>query len=155
MQAKDLIRPGILGTEAHSERTTVQALVRTILQPYDDDSSRCRIVVSGPDLPVGAQAVTSLALALHEIATNAAKYGALSLPSGSLRVGWETQGSDFHLEWEEIGGPLIDVPPQAGGFGSVLTERSIADQLGGGIERDWRRDGLKLKLIVPLDRLTV
>jgi two-component sensor histidine kinase len=155
MRAKDLIRPGIMGTEAHSERTTVDAVVRTVLQPYDDGTSRERIVVSGPDVPVGAKAVTSLALALHETATNAAKYGALSEPNGALRVKWETQGGDFHLEWEETGGPEIVAPPQAGGFGSVVTERSIAGQLGGKIEYDWRRSGLKLKVIVPIDHLGV
>jgi len=155
MRAKDLIRPGIMGTEAHSDRTMVNAVVQTILQPYDDGASHERIVTSGPDLPVGATAVTSLALALHETATNAAKYGALSEPNGSIRVKWEAQGGDFHLEWEETGGPVIVAPPQGGGFGTVLTERSITAQLGGKIEYDWRRTGLKLKLIVPLDRLSV
>ena len=155
MRAKDLIRPGIMGTEAHSERTTVDEVVRTVLQPYDDATSRERIVVSGPDVPVGAKAVTSLALALHESATNAAKYGALSEPNGAIRIKWEAQGDDFHLEWEETGGPDIVAPPQASGFGSVLTERSITGQLGGKIQYDWRRNGLKLKVSVPLDRLGV
>jgi two-component sensor histidine kinase len=155
MRAKDLIRPGIMGTEAHSERTTVDEVVRTVLQPYDDGTSPERIVVSGPDVPVGAKAVTSLALALHESATNAAKYGALSKPNGAIRIKWEALGGDFHLEWEETGGPTIIAPPQAGGFGSVLTERSITGQLGGKIEYDWRRNGLKLSVTVPLDRLGV
>jgi two-component sensor histidine kinase len=155
MRAKDLIRPGIMDTEAHSEGTTVDEVVRTVLQPYDDGTSRERIVVSGPDVPVGARAVTSLALAPHETATNAAKYGALSEPNGSIRVKWEARGGDLHFEWEEKGGPVIVALPQAGGFGSVLTERSIVDQLGGKIEYDWRRDGLRLMVTVPLDRLEV
>ena len=153
MRAKDLIRPGIMGTEAHSEQTTVDEVVRTVLQPYEDATSRERTVVSGPDVPVGAKAVTSLALALHESATNAAKYGALSEPNGAIRIKWEAQGDDFHLEWEETGGPDIVAPPQASGFGSVLTERSIAGQLGGKIDYDWRRNGLKMRVTVPLDRL--
>jgi two-component sensor histidine kinase len=70
----------------------VDALVRTILQPYDENSSRERISVSGTDVVVGAPAVTSLALALHESATNAVKYGALSDPNGAIRIRWETQG---------------------------------------------------------------
>jgi two-component sensor histidine kinase len=155
MRAKDLIRPGIMGTEAHTELTTVDEVVRTVLQPYEDGTSSERIVVSGPDVPVGAKAVTSLALALHETATNAAKYGALSEPNGSIRIKWDRQGGDLHFEWEEMGGPVIVAPPQAGGFGSVLTERSIAGQLGGKIEYDWRRNGLKLRVTVPLDRLGV
>ena len=99
LRAKELVRPGIMGTEhAASERTTVGALVRTILQPYDDDTSRERISASGPDVVVGATSVTSLALALHESATNAVKYGALSQPNGAIRIKWETQGDDFSLE---------------------------------------------------------
>ena len=156
LRAKELVRPGIMGTEhAASERTTVDALVRTILQPYDDDSSRERISASGPDVAVGATSVTSLALALHESATNAVKYGALSQPNGAIRIKWETQGDDFRLEWEETGGPAIVVTPDALGFGSVLTERSIVSQLGGRIEYDWQRTGLKLRMTVPLDRLSV
>src|SRR5215470_18083518 len=155
LRAKELVRPGSMGTEHASERTTVDALVRTILQPYDDNTSRERISASGPDVVVGATAVTSLALALHESATNAVKYGALSEPNGAIRIKWETQGDDFRLEWEETGGPAIVVVPNAHGFGSVLTERSIISQLGGKIEYDWQRNGLRLRMTVPLDRLWV
>ena len=156
LRAKELVRPGIMGTEHPvSERTTVDALVRTILQPYDDDTSRERISASGPDIVVGATAVTSLALALHESATNAVKYGALSGPNGAIRIKWQTKDNNFHLEWKETGGPGIIVAPSAVGFGSLLTERSIVSQLGGKIEYDWQRDGLKLSITIPLDRLSV
>jgi two-component sensor histidine kinase len=154
LRAKDLIRPGIMGTEHESKHTTMDALVRTVLQPYEDGSP-ARIVLSGPDVPVGAKAVTGLALALHETATNAVKYGALSRPSGSIRVTWGASGDDLHLEWNEAGGPEINVTPRARGFGSILTERSVTGELGGTIEHDWRRNGLRLKLSVPLDRLAV
>lgn len=152
LRAKDLVRPGIMGTEHQSERTTVDALVRTVLQPYDDGSPN-RIVLSGPVVSVGAKAVTGLALALHESATNAVKYGALSLPAGSVRVRWDVCQDDFQLEWDEVGGPAIEVPPRARGFGSILTESSVTSDLGGNIEYDWRSIGLRLKLRVPLERL--
>ena len=152
LRAKDLVRPGVMGTEHESERTTVDALVRTVLQPYEDGSPD-RIVLSGPSLPVGAKAVTGLALALHETATNAVKYGALSQPSGTIRVTWRADDEDFHLDWDEAGGPEIYVPPRARGFGSILTERSVTGELGGKIEHDWRRNGLRLSLKVPLARL--
>jgi two-component sensor histidine kinase len=156
LQAKELIRPGMMGAEhAALERTTVDALVQTILQPYRDDTARDRISANGPEVVVGATAVTSVALALHESATNAVKYGALSEPNGAVRIKWETQGGNLCLAWEEIGGPSILVSPSAQGFGSVLTERSIVGQLGGTIEYDWRQNGLKLRITVPLDRLSV
>jgi two-component sensor histidine kinase len=156
LRAKELVRPGIMGTEhATSERTTVDELVRTILQPYDDDTARERVSASGPDVVVGATAVTSLALALHESATNAVKYGALSEPNGAIHIKWETLGDDFRLEWEETGGPAIVVAPNVSGFGRVLTDRSIISQLGGKIEYDWQRNGLRLMMTVPLDRLSV
>jgi two-component sensor histidine kinase len=153
LQAKDLVRPGIMGTEHESEQTTMDALVRTVLQPYDDGSPH-RIVLSGPDVPVGAKAVTGLALILHETATNAVKYGALSRPDGSIRVKWATIGNDFCLEWNEIGGPEIEMAPQARGFGSTLTDRSVTGELGGRVEYDWRRHGLRLTLSIPLERLS-
>jgi two-component sensor histidine kinase len=153
VQAKDLVRPGVMGTELQTEGTTVGAVVQTVLRPYDDGTPR--IVISGPDVPVGAKAVTSLALALHETATNAVKYGALSEPGGSIRVNWKALDDDLHLEWKETGGPVIDSPPQANGFGSVLTQRSIAHQLNGKINHEWLRSGLHLTLTVPLDRLAV
>lgn len=152
IRAKDLIRPGIMGTEKESERTTVDALVQTVLQPHDDGNSR--ITVSGPQVPVGAKAATSLALALHETATNAIKYGALSDPNGLINIRWQALGDKFDLQWEESGGPIIVAPPQSTGFGSVLSERSITGQLGGTIEYDWRPSGLKLKVAIPLNQLS-
>ena len=154
LRAKDLIRPGIMGTEHESKHTTMNALVRTVLQPYEDGSP-ARIILNGPDVPVGAKAVTGLALALHETATNAVKYGALSRPGGSVRVTWGASGDDLHLEWDETGGPVIDGAPLARGFGSLLAERSVTGELAGKIEHDWRRNGLRLKLSIPLERLAV
>jgi len=155
LRAKELIRPGIVGTEqATTERTTVDALVRTILQPYEDNTSRTRISVSGPPVVVGATAVTSLALALHESATNAVKYGSLSEPNGAIHIEWDVQGDDLRIEWQEADGPAIAASPHTRGFGSLLTEGSIVNQLGGKIEYDWQPNGLRLNITVPLDRLS-
>ena len=155
LRAKELVHPGIIGPEqAESERTTVDALVRTILHPYEA-SSRPGISVSGPNVHVGANAATGLALALHESATNAVKYGALSKPDGAVRVEWRTRGDELQLEWTETGGPPLVGAPKTRGFGSVLTERSIVSQLGGRIDYDWQGGGLKLTLNIPLRRLSV
>ena len=156
-RANNLVRPGVTGSEQlPGARITMAALARTILLPYaDEKDGQDRIIASGPDVPVSAKAVTSLALVLHESATNAAKYGALSGPGGSIRIRWDMQGNDFHFHWEETGGPAILNPPQARGFGSALAERSIAGQLGGSISYDWRSAGLALKITIPLERLEV
>jgi two-component sensor histidine kinase len=153
LKAKELVRPGFKDEDHVSERTTVCALIRAVLKPYDDAASRERITVSGPEVEVGPNAVTSLALALHETATNAVKYGALSKPGGAIRVTWEMQDDSLHLVWEEFDGPEILVPSQSPGFGTYLTQRSIVNQLGGKLDCDWQRSGLKLRLQVPLSQL--
>jgi len=76
-------------------------------------------------------------------------------PDGTIRIQWQVPDDHLHLEWDETGGPAIAVPPQTRGFGTMVTERSVADQLGGKIEYDWRRNGLKLRVTVPLARLGV
>jgi two-component sensor histidine kinase len=142
------------GTEhAPGTQTSLEALVKTIIRPYGDDSGgRQRIEFDGTLVMAGPHAVTALALALHECATNAAKYGALSTPDGSIRIQWSILRSELHLTWCEFGGPEISAPPNDQGFGSILTQRSIA-QLGGKIKHDWHKTGLKAKIDVPLDRL--
>ena len=154
LRAKELARPDITGAERASDSITVETLIRTILQPYVDETSRDRIRATGPHMMVGPASATSLALALHESATNAVKYGALSEPNGSIAIEWTTQGKNFHLEWKEAGGPVILATPKARGFGSTLTEHSIVGQLAGKIEYDWQRTGLTLKIAVPLNRLS-
>jgi two-component sensor histidine kinase len=142
-----------MGTEHASESTTVAKLVQTVLQPYQLDATPERMNATGPDIKVGAAAVTSLALALHETATNAVKYGALSTPAGAVRVTWEVRGDDLHLSWEESGGPELDTSAHAPGFGSFLIKRSVVDQLAGQIDHDWQKSGLKLRIKIPIDRL--
>ncbi len=151
-QAKELVRPALTGNPgANGDRTDVGALVRTVLAPYAGEASRT--TYEGPHAPVGAKAVTSLALALHETATNAAKYGGLSVAAGAVRVAWTIADERLRLEWRETGGPAIAGAPQRSGFGSILAERSISGQLGGEIAYDWRPEGLTLRMAIPLARL--
>jgi two-component sensor histidine kinase len=154
VRAKQLVHPGAIGGEIETDRTSVAALARTILQPYDDGTGE-RIIVGGPDVPVGANASTALALALHETATNAVKYGALSTPDGCVRVKWQIEGDDFQLEWQETGGPVLSGAPKAKGFGSELTELSITNQLRGRLAHEWRLGGLRMTMTIPLDQLAV
>jgi len=112
-----------------------------------------RIVIDGPVVTVRGEAVTSLALVLHETATNAAKYGSLSTPEGGVRVSWNVSAADVVLHWEECGGPAVAAPPDKHGFGSTLVRRSVTDKLQGTIDYDWRREGLAVHVTVPLESL--
>jgi PAS domain S-box-containing protein len=156
-RANDLIRPGLVSEDdGQHDGTTLEELIRAVLLPYVDNAraqDRECIILHGPPVPVGGDAVTSLALVLHETATNAAKYGALSATEGCIRVDWTLKGQDLHLRWEESDGPAVAEPPMVKGFGSSLVERSVTGQLQGSIEYDWRREGLTLHVTVPLERL--
>ena len=96
-------------------------------------------------LPATAQAV---ALALHELATNAAKYGALSTDTGTLTVRWKTGDDALMLDWIETGGPPTAEPARLG-FGLTIVRSSIEAQFRGGVSYDWRPEGLRCQLSIP------
>jgi PAS domain S-box-containing protein len=112
--------------------------------------------LEGPPVPVLPAAVQALSMAFHELATNAAKYGALSVPEGHLGITWsliELEGVwTLHISWRETGGPGIAAPSRRG-FGSTLIEATIRRQLGGRLDLDWRAEGLHWQAWVPLARL--
>ena len=117
------------------------------------DDFRARLILNGPSVPLGVRAVTTFALILHELATNAAKYGALSVEEGSLRVTWECIDEVLILKWEESGGPALSVPPKSEGFGTVISNHSVREQFGGSLSRKWDLKGLSVELTVPIERL--
>jgi two-component system CheB/CheR fusion protein len=90
---------------------------------------------------------------LHELATNALKYGSLSEPEGRVRISWTQDGPDVLLVWEETGGPAVEGEPGTTGFGSQLARKSVTGQLGGEIRYDWRREGLRVEIRLPAERL--
>ncbi|TGX54977.1 PAS domain S-box protein [Sphingomonas gei] len=152
--AHQLIRAGTPGVDL-KQRSSLGELVHAILAPYlDPGSDTARVLVEGTELAAGREAVTSLALVLHELATNAAKYGALSLPDGRVRVRWVVDGADLVLTWEESGGPPIHGAPTRKGFGSMLANRSVTGQLRGKLAFDWNGGGLIVRLTIPVERLT-
>jgi len=125
-----------------------------LLAPYDDlgaFSGRIRVAVQR--MGVGEAAVTSLALVFHELATNSLKYGAQSSPNGTLDITTAAKGSQLQLCWIERGGPAVQAPPQASGFGSKLVQRSVFKQLGGTIDYDWRKEGLVATLLLDRELL--
>lgn len=144
---------GLSREEARS--ATLTALVDTIVSPFvDARPEEPRIVVEGPDITLGGGGLTSFALLLHEFATNAAKYGALSSPAGRIVVSWHTDAETLHLLWREEGGPAPSAGEAANeGFGSVLARSTVRSQLGGSLAREWRPDGLIVTLTARLDRL--
>ena len=141
---------------ASSGSTGLHALIRTILSPYEEraDGTIARIEVSGPDIVIANNSVTSFALLLHEFATNAAKYGALSTPAGRIHLDCAEHGDRFVLTWRERGGPPIKGAAEDEGFGSRLARATVKGQFGGEIARDWRPEGLVIRLTVDRQRLT-
>lgn len=132
---------------------TLHELVAAIFKPYETAGQRCRLV-NGKDFELGGHAVTSLALVFHELATNAAKYGALSAEAGHVALSWEPQGETLAFQWLEEGGPPITATPEQEGFGSTLLRNTLIRQLGGNFVTHWRKAGLSVEFSLPLTRLT-
>jgi two-component sensor histidine kinase len=126
----------------------VKRLVDEELAPYFESG---QIKFRGPEVQLQPATAQTLALALHELVTNSAKYGALSTLSGRLSIGWEIQGDFLMLIWEESGGPVV-YKPTSRGFGTRSVIASIESQLGGQALFDWRSEGLICRLLVPLMR---
>jgi PAS domain S-box-containing protein len=130
------------GAELHS-------LVTQELLPYCGHTEG-RVRIDGPPLllePIRAQ---TIAISLHELATNAAKYGSLSIADGRVEVAWShTADGRISLRWTESGGPPV-TPPTRRGFGMRIVENMIADQLRGQAHFDWRDQGLTCEIVLPL-----
>lgn len=152
-RAHELVQPPSTDSHRTGSEVSMANLIHAVLAPFEE-THRDHIRVEGPDLQVGSQATTGLALVFHELATNAAKHGCLSSPEGRLAVRWTTVGDEVQLDWTETGGPPIESLPTFEGFGNQLTQRSIAGQLGGTLEREWRREGLRIRMTFPLGRLS-
>ncbi|WP_149540134.1 PAS domain-containing protein [Siccirubricoccus phaeus] len=133
-------------------RRMVEGELEPFLSPESVGAPRALLV--GPPLTVPAWAVQPLCMTLHELATNAVKYGALSAPGGLLTVNWrlDENGRALTLIWRETGGPLIVAAPGRRGFGSRVIQQTVEGQLGGSLERLWLADGLRCELCLPLRR---
>ncbi len=134
----------------------LEDLARGELAPYlpvgEAMEGAARVSLRGPAVRLAASAVQPMAVALHELAVNAAKYGALAPGhAGRVELSWEVPppGTGLRLTWAEQGGPLLDGPPARRGFGTRVVDASISDQLGGRVERRWRPDGLICEITLP------
>jgi PAS domain S-box-containing protein len=150
--AHEYVRPHGPESRPVETETTLHGLLHILLAPYEE-AGRERVRLVGDDAPIGVKAATSLALILHELATNAAKYGALTASEGCVTITTARQGAHLGLTWCERGGPPVPGAPTRRGFGTVLAERGAITQLSGSVAHDWAPEGLTLRLEVPLERL--
>ena len=143
---KALSRAHCLPDDQHDLST----LICAILEPYRADRS---IDVAGPDVILSLGAIQAFGLALHELATNAAKYGALSVSKGSLRVDWTIRHEDrsdvFELRWVESGGPEVAMPVKTG-FGTAVIERNLANAFDARVSINFAPEGLRCTIAAPL-----
>jgi two-component sensor histidine kinase len=130
-------------------------VVRASIQPFDSPTSS-PFRVSGPDAVMQSKAALAIGMALHELCTNAAKYGALSTDAGIVRIDWSIeQGADANslvLRWAEIDGPAVK-PPERSGFGSLMIERMLGSQIGGEVVTDYASTGLVCTITMPLSNV--
>lgn len=121
-------------------------LIKTELSAWAPAS---QLRIGGPRVRIAPEAVQPLSLVLHELATNALKYGALSQEGGLVEVGWKITPAALELTWRETGGPHLAGSPEDRGFGSVLLDELLVKQLKGSIAFDWREEGLVAVFTVP------
>jgi two-component sensor histidine kinase len=136
--------------ESQWSGASLKAMVERELDPYRREDGP-KIAIRGPDVLLPPQCTSIMAMTLHELATNAVKYGALSQNTGQLGISWRTgRGNRLMLVWEERGSPI---PParRNNGFGMQLIDKGIRHNLGGETKVDFRPTGLYVELNVPLE----
>jgi len=146
-RAHDFVRPHSGDSGASSGHATLCGVLDQLFAPYLG-KGRSRFVFSGEDIEVDDRSATPLALLFHELATNAAKYGALSAADGVVRLHVAQDGGDVRIDWREEGGPPVS-PADTEGFGTRLMALSVERQLGGRMARKWRPDGLEISVWIP------
>jgi two-component sensor histidine kinase len=150
-RAHDLVRP-LPGSQGKA--ALLGDLLSVLLSPYEDTGAFAgRIRVAVPRMGVGESTAGTLAMIVHELATNSVKHGALSSPEGALDVIGRTDDEEVHIIWSESGGPSVPHAPELTGFGSKMIKRSAISQLGGSLSYDWQPSGLVATLTVQKRRL--
>lgn len=144
-----LSRTHNLLNETHWEGASLRTILETELGPYRTTPSRVRL--NGPEVQLPPKPAVVLGMAFHELATNAAKYGALSSAAGQVQVHWtmDRAGTLLTIAWEELGGPPIEADPVPG-FGSRLLRQTITRELAGRLDMRFDREGLRCTMAVPM-----
>ncbi len=131
------------------QATELKTLILRLLAPYM--AAPKAVTVSGVAIELAPRTIMSLSLLLHELATNAAKYGAFSVPGGRVHIQWqiEQEGGQLRLKWLESGGPPVGVPSETG-FGTQLIQSAMPYSLGGTVEQRFAAGGLETEIVIPL-----
>ncbi|MCK8783805.1 PAS domain-containing protein [Roseomonas sp. NAR14] len=146
-----LARAHSLLAEGQWTGARLRALLQAELAPFI--ASGRSVAIEGPDLAVPPAAAQPLSMAMHELATNAVKYGALSIPQGRLAIGWRAAEASLIIEWVESGCRGIAPAPARTGFGTRVIGSTIRLQLGGSVEKQWTPEGLRCTITLPLERV--
>jgi two-component sensor histidine kinase len=128
-----------------------------VLAPHHDGHWGARLDFDGPDIALPAGSASTLALALHELATNAGKYGALSIPTGKVSINWDfEENRRFTLTWTESGGPELS-PPSRSGFGTRMIERALFTAFDGHAALTYAPKGLQFRMVatIPQQRFPI
>lgn len=135
---------------AMDEARDIVDVAETVLAPYRS-AERNRLVVAGPPARLGPGSAVALALCLHELATNASKYGAFSVPEGSVELKWQLDQRESQtvaiIEWIESGGPPV-VPPERQGFGTAFIQAAVRGSMRGSVAFDYAPTGLRCRFVV-------
>jgi PAS domain S-box-containing protein len=156
-RAQQLTRPGLIQKEFEiGEQATLKGLIAAIFAPYAAAGSKgpARIMVTGCDQEIDDRAVTSAALLLHELATNATKYGALSASAGVVHIDCSSKEDWLAIHWEERGGPPVNGPPDQVGFGGNLARKIVESQFRGRFFNEWKPSGLSIRIEIPREQIT-
>jgi two-component system, chemotaxis family, CheB/CheR fusion protein len=137
-------------TKSDWETASLRELLIAELEPYGGTESS-RFTFNGPDVQLTSAVVLALGLVFHELATNAVKYGALSVPSGSIEITWNIDPVEDRLRWHwiETGGPAVKKPTRKG-MGSRVIEKGLLHEFGGGAWIDFRPSGVQCSIDIPL-----
>lgn len=147
--ANALIRRTFSPTGRSSNASDLREIITAVMRPY----AHAEATLNGPAVSVGEHATNAIALVFHEMATNAAKYGALSTEGGSVTIDWSIEDERLKLLWRETGGPEITSEPAPSGFGTSLVTNTITRQ-GGTIATTWHLKGVQVQIALPLNSLS-
>ncbi|WEK04731.1 MAG: PAS domain-containing protein [Candidatus Devosia phytovorans] len=134
------------------EEARLADIVKTATAPFDSGPTE-RIHIGGDEVTVSSAASTAIALAVHELATNAVKYGALSNDTGVVTVNWHIENGLLDFKWTESGGPVVGQPTRTG-FGSRMIERALAASIQGKAEIDYRSNGVVFRITTAVSNLS-